>query len=230
MAGLLAGRQLGMPKCRSSCRSSHAGANPAFRAALPRTQLLCPLNRNVRTLGSGTESSKPACSSGVSGELPTTSAGCGRGASEAHRGWLPCCGCLFLQSNDPSKFLGCPCPARALSGPHIRHKRRGPPDRRVFSQTPRHRARRLDGRYRWPRAGAVVFAPCLAVINCAVQLVRSRRRSRTVQCAPTGNHLSSNNVVINSTLTRALAKRKSATADQWRRIAKVTVDRGPSND
>ena len=108
MAGLLAGRQLGMPRCRRSCRSSHAGANPAFRAALPRTQLLCPLNRNVRTLGSGTESSKPACSSGVSGELPTTSAGCGRGASEAHRGWLPCCGCLFLQSNDPSKFLGCP--------------------------------------------------------------------------------------------------------------------------
>ena len=62
MAGLLAGRQLGMPKCRSSCRSSHAGANPAFRAALPRSQLLRPLNRNVRMLGSGTESSKPACS------------------------------------------------------------------------------------------------------------------------------------------------------------------------
>ena len=69
MAGLLAGRQLGMPRCRRSCRSSHAGANPAFRAALPRSQLLRPLNRNVRTLGSGTEGSKPACSSGVSGDF-----------------------------------------------------------------------------------------------------------------------------------------------------------------
>jgi|SRR6516162_4461910 len=41
----------------------------AFRAALPRSQLLRPLNRIVRTLGGGTEGSNPARSSGESDEL-----------------------------------------------------------------------------------------------------------------------------------------------------------------
>jgi hypothetical protein len=138
MADLLAGRQLGMPRCRRSCRSSHAGANPAFRAALPRSQLLRPLNRNVRTLGSGTEGSKPACSSGVSGDFrphrPDAVAGLPRPTSRPTEvGRLAAAASPFGPTT--VKVLGVPVSCASLIRPA--HSRQAPRSsrRRIFSQT-----------------------------------------------------------------------------------------------